>query len=119
MSVVAKHGDLLYVTLDDDIGDHDMQTLLERLSAMTIRHKSRGVILDVSAMEVIDSFGCRMLQTITTVLRIHGARAVVCGVRPAVAFAMVQLALRLEDVETALDFEDAVQLLHVLTRAHV
>lgn len=111
MSAICKHGDCLYVTLDDDMSDNAMQVLLESLSAITIRNKSRGVILDVSPMEVIDSFGCRMLQTIATMLRMHGARTVVAGVRPTVAFAMVQLALVLEHVETALDFEDAVELL--------
>lgn len=118
MSVICKHGDSLYVTLADDMSDQEMQGLLEELSATTIRYRSRGVILDVSPMEVIDSFGCRMLQSIATMLRLHGARAVVAGVRPAVAFAMVQLALGLEDVETALDFEDAVHLLQA-PAAHV
>ena len=118
MSAICKHGDCLYVTLDDDMGDNDLQGLLDTLSATSIRYKSRGVILDVSPMEVIDSFGCRMLQTIATMLRMHGARTVVAGVRPAVAFAMVQLALGLEDVETALDFEDAVEMLQ-LRPAHV
>lgn len=113
MSAICKHGDTLYVTLDDDMGDNDLQGLLATLSATTIRYKSHGVIVDVSMLEVIDSFGCRMLQTIATMLQMHGARAIVAGVRPAVAFAMVQLALGLEDVETALDFEDAVELLQV------
>jgi rsbT antagonist protein RsbS len=118
MSAISKHGDSLYVTLGDDLSDKELQELLDTLSATTIRLKSRGVILDVSSMEVIDSFGCRMLQTIATMLHMHGARAVVAGIRPAVAFAMVQLALGLEGVETALDFEDAVEMLRPRRPTH-
>lgn len=73
--------------------------------------RARGVILDVGALPVLDSFATRTLREIAHAVRLRGARVVVVGVQPEVAFAMVRLGLTLEDVETGLDLEHGLDLL--------
>jgi rsbT antagonist protein RsbS len=68
--------------------------------------RSRGVIIDVTVLEVMDSFACRVLRDLVTMIKLRGAEAVIAGIQPEVAFAMVQLGLSLDGVVTALDLEE-------------
>lgn len=106
MSVpILKHGGNLIATLPADAGDVELSGLMHEISEMVGEERSRGVILDVSALDVLDSYGTRTLRTIAHVTRLRGAQSVIVGIQPEVAFAMVQLGLGLEGVDTALDLE--------------
>jgi rsbT antagonist protein RsbS len=71
-----------------------------------VKYRSRGVIVDVTAMDVMDSFASRTLREISQMIRLRGAETVIVGIQPEVAFAMVQLGLTLEGVATSLDLEE-------------
>jgi len=77
-----------------------------------VRMRSRGVIVDVTAIDVMDSFASRTLQELAQMIRLRGAETVIVGIQPDVAFAMVQLGLRMEDVATALDLEEGMAYLN-------
>jgi rsbT antagonist protein RsbS len=72
-------------------------------------YRSRGVIVDVTALDVLDSFACRTLSDIASMIRLRGAQTVIVGIQPEVAFSMVQLGLKLEGVATALDLEEGLE----------
>ncbi len=76
------------------------------LVEQVVRYRSRGVIVDVTSLDVLDSFASRTLREIALMIRLRGADTVIVGIQPEVAFAMVQLGLTLEGVSTALDFEE-------------
>ena len=86
--------------------EHDLLQLRDGLVEKVGRFRSRGVIVDVTAMDVMDSFASRTLREIAHMIRLRGAETVIVGIQPEVAFAMVQLGLTLEDVATALDLEE-------------
>jgi rsbT antagonist protein RsbS len=75
------------------------------------RTRVSGVVIDVSGLDVIDSFTARTLQDVTRMVKLRGAEAVVVGIQPALAFAMIQLGLGLEGVATALDLEEGLELI--------
>ena len=75
------------------------------------RHRSKGVVIDVTALDVMDSFAIRALRTMARMIRLRGAVMVIVGIQPEVAFAMVQLGLSLRDVDTALDLEEGLAFL--------
>jgi rsbT antagonist protein RsbS len=102
---ILKQGDRLIATLQEDVGDDDLEELLQDISSMVGRTRAKGVILDVSALDVLDSYGTRTLRTIAHTTRLRGAATVIVGIQPEVAFAMVQLGLGLDGVATALDLE--------------
>jgi len=77
-----------------------------------VRGRSQGVIVDVTAVDVMDSFASRVLQDLAHMIRLRGAETVIVGIQPEVAFAMVQLGLRLENVATALDLEEGMDYLN-------
>jgi rsbT antagonist protein RsbS len=79
------------------------------------KHRARGIIIDVTAMDVVDSFASRSLRNISQMTRLRGAETVIVGIQPEVAFAMVQLGMTLEDVHTALDLEEAIAYLDATT----
>ena len=112
MSVpILKHGRKLIATLPADVGDAELSGLMDEISDMVGEERSRGVILDVSALDVLDSYGTRTLRTIAHVTRLRGAATVIVGIQPEVAFALVQLGLGLDGVDTALDLEAGLELL--------
>ena len=80
-------------------------------SAKVTRHRSRGIIVDVTSLDVMDSFVSRSLRGIAHMTRLRGAETVIVGIQPEVAFAMVQLGMQFEDVQTALDLEEGLALL--------
>ncbi len=108
---ILKQGSFLIASVQSALTDAEMVELRSSLSERVGRHRSRAVIVDVSGLDVIDSFTARTLQDLTRTVRLKGAQAVVVGIQPQVAFAMVQLGLFLEGVTTALDLDEGLGLL--------
>jgi rsbT antagonist protein RsbS len=105
---ILKQGHFLVVAVEDELTDTDWRTLRTDLLRLAGKHRSRGVLIDVSAMEIMDSYSTRMLDGLAQMLRFRGADTVVAGVQPNVAFAMSQLGLRLSSAGTALDLDDGI-----------
>jgi rsbT antagonist protein RsbS len=103
---ILKQGQLLIVSVQASLSDLDLVQLKDDLSERVGRFRSSGVIIDVSSLDVMDSFATRTLRSIAQTTRLRGAKTVIVGIQPEVAFAMVQLGLTLDDVGTALDLEE-------------
>jgi rsbT antagonist protein RsbS len=108
---ILKQGDILIASIQAALSDRDMVQLQNDLSERVGRARSRGVVIDLSALDVLDSFATRTLRGIAYATRLRGAQTVIVGIQPDVAFAMVQLGLTLEGVATALDLEEGIALL--------
>ena len=108
---ILKQGPYLIASVQTALSDRDMLELRDALVDRVGRYRSRGVVVDVTAMDVMDSFSTRVLRDITHMIRLRGAETVIVGIQPEVAFAMVQLGLMLEDVPTALDLEEGLSYL--------
>jgi rsbT antagonist protein RsbS len=112
MSVaILRHGNYLIATVQSDLSDRQLHDLRDRLSREVGDVRARGVILDVTALDVIDSFAARALRSMTLTARMRGAETVIVGIRPDVAIAMVQFDLNLDVLRTALDLDEAVEML--------
>jgi len=109
---ILKQGAVLIATFQAALSDADLNHLRSALVQQVVRFRSRGVIVDVTAMDVMDSFASRTLREIAQMIRLRGAETVIVGIQPEVAFAMVQLGLTLEDVPTALDLEEGLDYLN-------
>ena len=109
---ILKQGAVLIATFQAALSDADLNQLRSALIQRVVRFRSRGVIVDVTAMDVMDSFASRTLREIAHMIRLRGAETVIVGIQPEVAFAMVQLGLTLEDVATALDLEEGLAYLN-------
>jgi rsbT antagonist protein RsbS len=107
---VLKQGDVLIASIQAALSDRDLVGLRDDLSDQIGRFRSRGVIIDVTALDVLDSFATRTLQSIAHMAKLRGANTVVVGIQPDVAFSMVELGLSLYGVLTALDLEDGITL---------
>ena len=103
---ILKQGPYLIASVQAALRDADLITLRDALTEQVGTYRSRGVIVDVTALDVVDSFACRTLSEIASMIRLRGAQTVIVGIQPEVAFSMVQLGLRLEGVATALDLEE-------------
>jgi rsbT antagonist protein RsbS len=108
---ILKQGDCLIASIQSALTDADLLDLRDELSAHVGRHRSKGVIIDVTVLDVLDSFASRTLRTIAEMMRLRGAETVIVGIQPEVAFSMVQLGLSLDGVTTVLDLEEG--LLHL------
>ena len=108
---IYKIGAILLVSIQTDLQDQDALNLQDDLSNKVVVTGARGVVIDISALEVVDSFIGRMLSNIAGVSRVLDARTIVVGMRPAVAITLVELGLSLPGVETALDVERALALI--------
>jgi len=106
---ILKQGDVLIASIQSHLGDHDLVQLGDDVAEKVGRFKSLGVIVDVSMLDVMDSFATRMLSTIADTTRLRGAETVIVGIQPEVAVAMVQLGLTLEGIATALDLEEGLE----------
>ena len=102
---ILKMGEFLLVTIQVDLHDQMATRLLEDLTAAVDRTGAKGVLIDISALEMVDSFIGRMIANLSRMSRILDARTVVVGMRPAVAITLVELGLSLAGVDTALDVE--------------
>jgi len=109
---ILKQGEYLVATVQAAFTDADLRQFQTDIVVQVGKHRSRGVIIDVSAMDVVDSFGTRVLQSVAHMVQLRGAHAVIVGIQPDVAFSMVQLGLRFEGVATLLDLEDGLAFLH-------
>lgn len=105
---ILRQGDVLIASIQAALTDAQMLEFQSKLSDQVGRYRSRGVVVDVTGLDVIDSFSARTLQGIAHTVKLRGANAVVVGIQPEVAFAMVQLGLLLEGVSTALDLDDGI-----------
>jgi rsbT antagonist protein RsbS len=108
---ILKQGQYLIASVQSALTDTEVIDLRDSLLAGVAKHRSRGVIVDVAALDVIDSFVARSLATVARTNRLRGAKTVVVGIQPEVAIAMSQFGLRLDDAHTALDLEAGIQLL--------
>ena len=113
---ILKQGGYLIASIQSALSDNELLQLRDDLSAQVGRFRSRGVIVDVTVLDVMDSFAVRTLRAIAQIAHMRGAETVIVGIQPEVAFAMVQLGLALGDVETALDLEEGLALLDVRTK---
>ena len=103
---VLKQRDFLIASIQSVLSDADLLQLRDDLADRVGQFRSRGVIIDVTVLDVIDSFATRTLRAVAHMLKLRGAETVIVGIQPDVAFAMVQLGLTLEGVGTALDLEE-------------
>jgi len=106
-----RQGDVLIASIQAALTDSDLLHLQQALADQVGRFRARGVIVDVSPLDVLDSFASRTLRTIAHMTKLRGASTVIVGIQPEVAFAMVQLGLRLEEIPTALDLDEGLALL--------
>ena len=108
---ILKQGPYLIASIQSEIGDADLVRLREDLARQVGDVRARGLVVDVTAIDVMDSFTIRTLLEVVQIGKLRGVEAVIVGIQPEVAFAMVQLGLRLDGVATALDLEEGLALL--------
>lgn len=108
---ILKMGDFLLVTIQVDMHDRLAMTLQDDLTSTIVKQRSRGVLIDISSLEIVDSFIGRMLNNIAAMAHILDAATVVVGMQPAVAITLVELGLTLSNIRTALNVEKGMALL--------
>ena len=107
MSVaILRQGDYLIASIQSDLSDSEVIELRHELAELVGRYRARGIVIDVAALDVIDSFVARSLRAIVLTARLRGAETVIVGIQPDVAIAMVQFRLNLEPLRVALDLDD-------------
>jgi rsbT antagonist protein RsbS len=111
---VLRQGDFLIASIHTALDDEEMVRFQQDVVARIGAERSRGIIIDVAALDVLDSFGTRCLHNLAHMARLRGAETVIVGIQPEVAFAMVQLGTELQ-AHTALDLEEGLVLLEDLT----
>jgi rsbT antagonist protein RsbS len=109
---ILKQGPILIATVQAALTDSDTERLRQDLMERVNRFRAQGIIVDVTAIDVMDSFAARSLRTIAHMTRLRGADTVIVGLQPEVAFAMVQLGLAFDGMHTALDLEEGLALLN-------
>lgn len=109
---ILKQGSILIASVQAALTDSDAERLRYDLMARVSQFRAQGIIVDVTAIDVMDSFAARSLRTIAHMTRLRGADTVIVGLQPEVAFAMVQLGLAFDDMNTALDLEEGLALLN-------
>jgi rsbT antagonist protein RsbS len=108
---ILRQGSFLIASIQSDLTDREVLELRDTLSERVGRYRARGIIVDVAALDVIDSFVARSLGSIAVMARLRGAETVIVGIQPDVAIAMVQFDLDLAPLRTALDLDEAIELL--------
>ena len=114
---ILKRGPYLIASIQSALSDNDLMELRDALVNQVGKFRSRGVIVDVTALDVMDSFATRTLRDIAHMIRLRGAQMVIVGIQPEVAFALVRLGLKLEGVSTALDLEEGILYLDRVSRS--
>lgn len=115
---ILKQGLYLIASIQAALSDLDLVHLRDALAEKVGKFRARGVIVDVTVLDVMDSFASRTLRDLAHMTRLRGAETVIVGIQPEVAFAMVQLGLTLEGVDTALDLEEGLAFLDKKTKRH-
>lgn len=116
MSVtILRQRDYLIASIQSDLSDNQILAFRDDLAEQVGRHRARGVIVDVTALDVIDSFVARTLRTLAVTARLRGAETVIVGIQPDVAIAMAHFDLNLAPLRTALDFDEALAVLDRFT----
>jgi len=113
---ILKQGQYLIATIQSALSDADLVQLRDGIVLQVGKFRSRGVIIDVTALDVMDSFATRTLRDIAQMIRLRGAETVIVGIQPEVAFSLVQLGLNLAGVATALDLEEGLAFLDRQTK---
>jgi rsbT antagonist protein RsbS len=113
---ILKHGDYLIASIQSALTDTDLRQLQDELAAQAGRARARGLIMDVTVLNVMDSYATRVLRGIAHMTKLRGAQTVIVGIQPEAAFAMVRLGLLLEGVATALDLEEGLAFLDRRTK---
>ena len=108
---LLKQGPYLIATVQSALSDEDLLQLRDAIVQKVGQLRSRGVIVDVTALDVMDSFATRTFRDIAQMIRLRGAETVIVGIQPEVAFTLVQLGMRLEGIATALDLEEGIAFL--------
>lgn len=108
---ILKQGQYLIATIQSALGDADLVQLRDGIVHQVGKLRSRGVIIDVTALDVMDSFATRTLRDIAQMIRLRGAETVIVGIQPEVAFSLVRLGSNLAGVATALDLEEGLAFL--------
>jgi rsbT antagonist protein RsbS len=108
---ILRQGSNLVVSIHTALDDTQMVRFRGDLVAAIGQHRARGVIIDVAALDVLDSFGSRTLRDIAEMARLRGARTVIVGIQPDVAFAMVRLGMSTGSIPSALDLEEGLAFL--------
>ena len=111
---ILKIGGCLLVTVQVDIHDQIAMNLQNDLASRIVATRARGVVIDISALDIVDSFVDRMLSTIAGTARVLDAQTVLVGMRPAVAITLVELGLRLDGIRTALNVDRGLALVERL-----
>ena len=120
MSVaILRQGDVLIASIQSDLSDTEVIELRHELAVLVGRYRARGIVIDVGALDVIDSYVTRALRAIVLTARLRGADTVIVGISPDVAIAMVQFRLNLEPLRVALDLDEALVMLDRLDQRGV
>ncbi len=114
---ILKFSDVLIVTIQTEMHDNVTLALQEELAEMVDRTGARGVLIDISSLDVVDSFMGRSLSTITSTVHILDAKAVLIGMQPAVAITLAELGLSLPGMQTAMNLEQGIEILNKSLRA--
>src|ERR1700712_2044390 len=112
---ILRQGTHLIASIHTALDDGQLLRFQHDLIDRVGRDRARGIIIDVAALDVLDSFGTRILRNIAQMANLRGARTVIVGINPDVAFAMVELGTDLGSIITALDLEEGLQLLSTTT----
>lgn len=113
---ILKQGSYLIASIQAALSDQDLLRLQDDLALQVGKYRARGAIVDVTALDVMDSFAVRTLRAIAHMIKLRGAETVIVGIQPEVAFAMVQLGLTMPDVATALDLEEGLAYLDAMAK---
>ena len=113
---ILKQGAYLIATVQSALTDGDLLKLRDTLVVSVSKHRARGVIPDLTALDVLDSFSTRTLRDLAHMIRLRGAEMVIVGIQPEVAFAMAQFGLTLEGISTTLDLEEGLAYLDGSTK---
>ena len=114
---IIKVGEFLLVSIQVDMHDRLAMRLQDDLTTQLIKTRAEGVLIDISSLEIVDSFIGRMLGNIASMMSVLGAETVVVGMRPAVAITIVELGLSLSNVSTALNVDKGIDLLRFLVNS--
>lgn len=112
---ILKQEDYLIASIQSTLDDDEFQQLLDDLVLEVEKIRAKGVIVDVTVLDIMDSYATRTLRDMANMIKLKGVPTVIVGIQPEVALTMVQLGLSLGDLETALDLDEGLALLDNLT----